>query len=243
MKKSISIAIAILLVGCGDAASTPTPNDAGRDADAAAAFVDGSYPLPDAGSIRADRFVTDVVDFSPGDCAGYGIAQMPKIVQGPPVGFGAGQGSTNVVSLGKGGSIVLGFGTNAIVDRPGPDFVVFENAFQYGNDQIFAEPGEVSVSEDGTTWITFPCTATAAPYGACAGWHPVFSSPDDDISPIDYPACGGDSFDLADVGVTHARFVRVRDMGGGECPTNPKDKTNNVGFDLDAIAILHAETP
>lgn len=241
MKPHLLFAVPLLVAACSDPAST-SANDAG-DRDAAANAPDGSYPLPDAGSIRVDRFATDVVDFAPGDCAGYGLAQMPKVVQGPPVGFGEMQGSTNVVSLGKGGSIVLGFGKNAIVDAPGPDFVVFENAFKYGADLIYAEPGEVSVSEDGKTWFTFPCTATAAPYGSCAGWHSVYSSPDDGISPVDYPACGGDGFDLADIGVTRARFVRIRDMGGGDCPANPKDKTTNVGFDLDAIAILHAEIP
>ncbi|CAN5351185.1 hypothetical protein BH09MYX1_BH09MYX1_61940 [soil metagenome] len=223
-----------------------TPVDAGGDRDGrdgATSLVDGSYSLPDAGTIRADRFVTDVVDFSPGDCAGFGLNRMPTVVQGPPVGFGDGQGSTDVLSLGKGGSIVLGFGTNAIVDATGIDFVVFENAFVYGGDQIYADPAEVSVSDDGKTWSTFPCTATSAPYGSCAGWHPAYSSPENGISPIDYPACGGDGFDLADLGVARARFVRIRDVGATDCPTNPKDKTTTVGFDLDAIAIVHAEIP
>ena len=144
MKPHLLFAVPLLVAACSDPAST-SANNAG-DRDAAANALDGSYPLPDAGSIRVDRFATDVVDFAPGDCAGYGLAQMPKVVQGPPVGFGEMQGSTNVVSLGKGGSIVLGFGKNAIVDAPGPDFVVFENAFKYGADLIYAEPGEVSVS-------------------------------------------------------------------------------------------------
>ena len=242
LRPLVPLVVLPFAVACSDAspATTTPPSDAGADR---STLVDGSFTVADGGAIRADRFVTDVVDFSPGDCAGFGVAQMPGIVQGPPVGFGKMQGSTNVVSLGKGGSITLGFGQNAIVDAPGPDFVVFENTFVYGNDLLWAEPGEVSVSEDGKTWTTFPCTATAAPYGACAGWHPVLSSPDDGISPIDFPACGGDGFDLADVGVARARFVKIRDMGGGDCAASPKDKTNNVGFDLDAIAILHAEKP
>ncbi|HEY2365381.1 MAG TPA: hypothetical protein VGH87_03305, partial [Polyangiaceae bacterium] len=98
------------------------------------------------------------------------------------------------------------------------------------------ERAEVSVSDDGATWTPFPCTATAYPYGACAGWHPVYSSPDDCISPVDPKVAGGDAFDLADLGVAHARYVRIVDHSGETC-TPPQ---NNTGFDLDAIVILHS---
>ena len=54
---------------------------------------------------------------------------MPDIVLGPPVGGGALAGSLDVVSLGFSGEIVLCFEPNAIVDGPGADFIVFENAF------------------------------------------------------------------------------------------------------------------
>ena len=240
-----------LLPACGSAPVTEGPRDAEAVLDGPVEAapnptpVDGGFPLPDGGTIRADRFVTSVVAFTPGDCAGFGIPAMPGVVQGPPVGFGAEQGSTNVVSLGRGGSITVSFGANAIVDGPGPDFVVFENAFYVAGDptNIFAEPGEVSVSLDGAAWKTFPCTATKAPYGACAGWHPVYSSPDNAVSPVDYPACGGDAFDLTDVGLASAQFVRIRDMGGEDCPVDPKLRTTNVGFDLDAVGIVNALAP
>jgi hypothetical protein len=244
--------VLVLLPACGSTSVADAPRDAAAaylDGPVEAApnpiLVDGGYPAPDGGTIRADRFVTGVESFTPGDCAGFGIPAMPGVVEGPPVGFGAEQGSTNVVSLGRGGSITLSFGANSIVDGPGPDFVVFENAFEVAGDpsNIFAEPGEVSVSEDGVTWKTFPCTATKAPYGMCAGWHPVYSAPDNAVSPIDYPACGGDAFDLTDVGLASAKLVRIRDMSTQECPVDPKMRTTNVGFDLDAVAILNAKTP
>jgi hypothetical protein len=149
-----------------------------------------------------------------------------------------------VVSLGLGGSIVLSFAPGAIVDGPGPDFVVFENAFDVGGniDKVYAEPGEVSVSDDGTTWTTFPCTATAAPWGSCAGWHPVYSAPGNCVSPVDPTTSGGDPFDLHDVGVTHARYVRIVDKSTGEsCPEAGPGPTND-GFDLDAIAIVNSGT-
>jgi hypothetical protein len=172
---------------------------------------------------------------------------MPTIVEGPPVGFGTSQGSTNVVSLGVGGTIIVTFAPNAIVDGPGIDFVVFENPFWIGGNSsdVYAEPGTVSVSDDGVTWTSFPCTATveSPPYGSCAGVNPVMSAPGNGISPVDYPACGGDAFDLADIGVTHANFVKIVDHSGEVCPSDPSQQPKTDGFDLDAIAIINAETP
>jgi hypothetical protein len=237
------------LVGCGAGAPSVADGgsgDAGADQDAATSAGDAAfYPLPDGGEIAADRFVTGVVSVTYGPCAGFGQGSMPQIVYGPPIGGGTSQGSTDVVSLGVGGSIVLSFAPNAIVDGNGVDFVVFENAFQIGGNKgnIYAEPGEVSVSDDGVTWFTYPCTATAGnpPYGSCAGVNIVLSSPTSGISPVDYPACGGDGFDLQTLGVTHARYVRIVDHSGETC--DPKHPTNTAGFDLDAISIINAEKP
>jgi len=242
-----------LLAGCGDNDSTATPRaqpDAGSftteppdgsvaEPEAGPRPADAGYPF-DGGMLRADRFVTKVVSFTPGQCAGFGKGAMPDVVFGPPQGAGDQQGGLDVVSLGSGGEIVLGF-DNAIVDRPGTDFIVFENAFfAAGNpERPAADPAEVSVSDDGSTFTAFPCTATTAPYGACAGWHPVYSSPANGIDPTS-PAAGGDAFDLSTIGVTHARFVKIHDKTTEECPAHP---VNNLGFDLDAIAIVNAENP
>lgn len=224
-----------------DLGGDPYVDAAIPDADKGA--VDGGYAVPDAGVVRADRFVTQVVSFTPGDCAGFGIPKMPDIVYGPPVGAGDMAGSLDVVSLGRFGSIVVAFGDNGIVDGPGVDLIVFENAFYAGGDpsRIAADLGEVSVSEDGTTWKTFPCTpGSAPPYGACAGWRPVYSAPTSGISPFDVDRAGGDPYDLADVGLAHARFVRIVDEGTVACPASPP-KPNNIGFDLDAVALVHPD--
>ena len=217
------------------------------DPDASKLVVDGGFQGPDGSVIRADRFVTQVVSFTPGDCAGFGIPSMPGVVLGPPVGGGAAAGGLDVVSLGYKGEIVLGFAPNAIVDGPGVDFIVFENAFWAGGDRNHpnAELAEVSVSDDGVTWKAFPCTVpNAGPdYGTCAGWHPVFSAPGNGISPIDPKTAGGDPFDLAAVGAMSARFVRIRDLGTVDCPTDPAKKSTTNGFDLDAIAIVNAKNP
>ena len=242
-----------LLTACS---APPTYISFGGDAgDAASSVVeagsDGAvfYPLPDGGTVAADRFVTHVVSFEAGPCAGFGQSAMPGVVYGPPVGGGLLMGSTDVVSLGNGGTIVVSFEPNAIVDGPGPDFTVFENPFYVAGNKnnIYAEPGIVSVSDDGVTWTSFPCTATAQnpPYGLCGGWHPVIANwHDNTVSPLDPNVSGGDVFDLATVGITHARYIKITDHSAETCPTDPSQPhpTTN-GFDLDAIAILNAEAP
>jgi hypothetical protein len=229
------------VISLGDAGYLDAP-----DQDGSKPEVDGGFPGPDGSVLRADRFATNVVSVTYGGCAGYGQSAMPNVVYGPPVGGGALAGSLDVVSLGFKGEIVLGFGANAIVDGPGIDFIVFENPFWAGGDmnKPTAELGEVSVSDDGVTWKTFACTAGAGPqYGSCAGWRPVYSAPGNGISPVDPKTAGGDLYDLAELGMTSARFVRIRDMGSVDCPSSTTTKPTTVGFDLDAIAIVNAKTP
>jgi len=45
------------------------------------------------------------------------------------------------------------------------------------------------------------------------------------------------------LGLKHAKFVRVHDIGWQDCPTEPSKRTTTNGFDLDAISILNAEKP
>lgn len=243
------------LAACGEDASDspadPPPvslGDAGYvdapEPDADKARVDGGFTSPDGGVIRADRFVTEVVRFTPGPCAGFGAAAMPDVVLGPPVGGGALRGSLDVVTLGIGGEIVLSFEPNEIVDGPGDDFIVFENAFYVGGDpsRPVVDLGEVSVSEDGVTWHTYACTpGDAPPYGACAGWTAVYSAPGNGVSPVDPATAGGEAYDLSALGLARARFVRIRDASTATCEGTPKP--NTAGFDLDAIAIVHAANP
>ena len=250
------IAMAAALVACGTGPRSEPDGGFIPYGDAAQPTVDGAtdagldapafYLLPDGGHVAADRFVTSVVSFDAGPCSGFGQSSMPGIVEGPPVGGGCCQGSTDVVSLGNGGSIVVSFAPNAIVDGPGPDFIVFENPFEIADNpnNLYAEPGIVSVSDDGVSWTSFPCTATFGdpPYGLCAGVHPVYSAPGNGISPVDPSVSGGDAFDLADIGVTHARYVRIVD----HTVTEPCDATHQGtmnGFDLDAVSIVNAEMP
>ncbi len=248
----------------GGRASPEASSPASGAEETSAAPADAGHPaLPDGGdgavdegsTASVDDFVTGVVSFDPGECGGFGAASMPGVVEGPPVGGGSSHGSTDVVSLGSGGSIVVSFAPDAIVDGPGPDFIVFENPFWVGGNSadVYAEPGEVSVSDDGVTWHVFPCaptpdpqstygTGVAPPYGQCAGWHVVYSNPTNGISPIDPSVAGGDAFDLADVGVTEARYVRIVDKTMETCPEGGSGPDDN-GFDLDAVSIIHAARP
>ncbi|MBN1772286.1 MAG: cell surface protein [Deltaproteobacteria bacterium] len=202
---------------------------AGLLAAATACLVEGDDGAP------CDPHAVRVVSFAPGPGAGFGAAELPGIVLGPPSGGGAERGSTDVVSLGVGGEIVLELGGAGILDGPGADLLVFENAFYAGGDPTrpFVEPGVVGVSADGTTFVEFPCGG-AAPWEGCAGRAPVFAAPGNGIDPADPAAAGGDAFDLADLGLSSARFVRVRDRGLG--PAFP----DTAGFDLDAVVAVHA---
>jgi len=187
-------------------------------------------------SAPATTTISCVARFTPGPGAGFGEDRFPDVVYGPPHGGGDHGGSTDVLSLGTDGVVVVGFGGNAIVDGDGADFIVFENAFLSGG-KPFKELAEISVSDDGEAWTPFPCAAAALPYDGCAGWHPVYSNPDNNLAPTDPAAAGGDVFDLATIGVAKARFIRITDLH------NTTGMDGTTGFDLDAVAIVHAAEP
>jgi hypothetical protein len=215
-------ASALLAVASGCSSGNPSvaPVDEGQ----------APQPLP---------YASTVVSFEPGDDAGFGEDDLPDVVLGPPHGAGTEGGSLDVLSLGKGGSIVLGFEPYAIVDGDGADLVVFENAFWPGGDPsaVFAEPGEVSVSEDGEEWHAFPCDADgdgAGHFAGCAGVTPIQKYAAKSLVPLDPALSGGDAFDLAEVGLERVRFVRIRDRSNaGVSPS--------AGFDLDAVGIAWTE--
>lgn len=179
-------------------------------------------------------FAVTVVGFEPGEQAGFGQDRLPDVVLGPPRGGGDAVQSTDVVSLGVGGTIVVELGVD-VVDGPGIDLVVFENAFRVGGTgPLFVEPGHVAFSEDGSTFVEVPCAPEAEGFAGCAGLAAVHANADEnEIDPLDPIVAGGDPFDLADIGLARARFVRIRDSGidrGFGAPSG--------GFDLDAIGVI-----
>jgi hypothetical protein len=187
------------------------------------------------------------------------------VVLGPPTGSGLFGGTLGVFSLGLLGEIVLEFTDNVVVDGPGVDLTVFENPF-FGTglfevvEVLFSEPGTVSVSQDGVTWFAFPCAGSSgdAPYyPGCAGVYPVLANGESGGRHPSVPTfappitsfigqvksavavpegSGGDSFDLADVGLAWARYVRIQAGDHVNGPAGP----DNAGFDLDAVTAVNS---
>ena len=182
-----------------------------------------------------DAFADAVVEFEPGETAGFGEDRLPDVVLGGPMGAGDNAGGTDVLSLGRGGTVTLEFVDWVAVDGPGDDLVVFENAFVG-----WVEPGRVEVSEDGERWVGWPCDPSSGE--GCAGVTPVYASMEEDgADPLDPDEAGGDAFDLADVGLQRARFVRITDAGAA--PDGGGYAGITGGFDLDALAVWNGEEP
>lgn len=218
---SLRTLLFLLAFVAGCAAETEAPN--------AGAAPDDGEPCE-----ATSLFASAVKKFEFGSGSDFGQATFPDPVLGPPRGGGCCAGSLHVTSLGDGGFVVLEFENTSIVDAPGADFIVFENAFRpsgAAEADIFAELGEVSVSQDGETWFDYPCTAESYPYGNCAGWRPVLLNGEKEpIQSLQVDSAGGDAFDLAQVGLDWARYVKVTDRTAAN---------GGLGtFDLDAVGIV-----
>lgn len=170
-----------------------------------------------------------------GQNSGQGLVFFPRNVIGLPDSTASADRPVtdprSVCSIGLGGEIIVGFTGHAVVDRPGPDLVVYENAFTYGGGRVYAEPAVVSVSADGVTWRPFACEA--ATLRGCAG-----------VTPTD-PSLrfgGGDTFDLAEVEMDSIRWVRIVDITQRilDDPSHRFFDPTLSGFDLDAVVALHS---
>lgn len=223
-----------------------------------------------AAGIPAARLPVAVVSFDPGTNAGFGQDHFPdNVLRGPDGGdnppFVPQASPMELLSLGEGGSIVLDFGTEPILDGPGADFIVFENVFiNLANGAPFAECGIVAVGNDPNALVEFPFRFEppagwnpASPYAlpffeenyvGLAGTRPTLATPTNGIDPADPAAAGGNAFDLADVGLTHARYVRITDPGrpgtaGARTGTNGLEIFDAAlpgnGFDLDTVVAIH----
>ncbi|MCE2504775.1 MAG: hypothetical protein J4G05_12095 [Chlorobi bacterium] len=183
-----------------------------------------------------------VVSVKFGEGGGRGEEHMPESLLGFPDSTARENVPTidpaQVLSLGLGGEIILRFEQVVIVDGPGVDFTVFENAFIYRigeKDRIYAEPAEVAVSRDGSVFTPFPFDSLSLE--GCAGITPTFG----DMDPGNPEASGGDGFDLAELGLDSIRFIRIRDVSEivkGNSSHPFYDVTVN-GFDLDAVVGIH----
>jgi len=207
---------------------------------AAAVAIEGSPRTARADQFFATQVIAQTVNGTP---TGF---TNPTLALGAPHGEGLDAGSTDVYSLTNGGSLTLGFDDNNptshryIVDGPGPDFIVSENAFDQNDDphRSFAELMFVEVSTDGVNFQRFVNYSTTpgpvGPFGVIdpdnvagfAGVNPVFANGDENsINPFEVGAAGGDVFDLSSLKYTplvlsgavdlqHIRYVRLVDVVG-----------------------------
>ncbi|MCX7909486.1 MAG: T9SS type A sorting domain-containing protein [Ignavibacteria bacterium] len=142
----------------------------------------------------------------------------------------------HICSIGLAGEICVGFKNYYIIDMEGPDFTIFENAFiNPVTKKVFAEPATVSVSEDGVVFYEFPWDYKTLE--GCAGTKPTNGK----ANPFDPKVSGGNSFDLAEIGIKKARFVKIKDI----CDTilhnteHPFYDPLLSGFDLDCVVGLN----
>ena len=153
-------------------------------------------PLP---CFAQGHYATQVVSYVQG--SGGGLFD-PTLALGGPQGGGLGLGSLDVVTLGEQGSLTLGFDVE-IVDGPGADLIVSENAFAIGGtDQIFAEWMHVEVSSDGVSFARFPSSYTGAGSemgsgrGLAGGLPTLANVATGGVPPTDPALAGGEAFDL-----------------------------------------------
>lgn len=188
-----------------------------------------------------------IVRWQPGPGAGHGASALPGIIQGGPTGGGAAHGAVDgVLAFGVGGELIVDFGDYEIIDGSGPDFIVFENAFETGPFSSFSEPAVVGLSRtspaDGE-FKDFPCDLAATsgdaatgrwPHPGCAGVRAVLADVGRNcLTPTDPARAGGDAFDLATLGWESARWLRLRDAGIAQSGLTTK------GFDLDAVLLIN----
>lgn len=224
----------VVLTGCSSAGVNPE------------IYTHGD-PIP-ADSTAVLRWVTDL---GPG---GYTPGEDATAYTDPGVLGEATSSSTDVVVLGRGGSITLDLGS-PVADGDGAELAVWENGFYYGGG-LFAELAYVEASSDGTAFARFPVVCTAVSTVGSAG----------SIDTTDYagfaglyPAGTGTAFDLAElsaepdvvdgtVDLSAVRYVRIVDVVGdgsefdeSEPPHpiyDPYPTTGTAGFDLNAVAVL-----
>lgn len=184
--------------------------------------------------------INTVTSFTPGEGQNLGQGEefFPQNIFGRPSEMASSEvaeaSEEEVLSLGFGGEIIVANTDNVIIDGEGDDFTIFENAFVNPiNQRIFAEPGVVSVSQDGINYTEFPYDFSTLK--GCAGTIPTYGD-QDYCDPL---ASGGNSFDLADIGIDSIRYVKITDITVDvfATPNHLYYDVSLSGFDLDAVVI------
>lgn len=158
-----------------------------------------------------------------------------------------------VISLGDGGSITLYF-ESGIINGPGFDFAVFENAF---NDS-FLELAHVEISENGTDFFTLPSISLSQTETQTSSFGSTFATNIQNLAGK-YRMPYGTPFDIESLDSLEPNlpsvfyYVRLVDVVGSINPLiGSFDSRGNIindpwptpfissGFDLDAIGVIHA---
>lgn len=184
-------------------------------------------------------WIATVFAFRPGKGQNFGqdSAYFPRNIFGPPDTAARPDRPSadprHILSLGMGGEIIVGFKNRVVVDGPGVDFVIFENAFRTPSGKVFVEPAVVSVSRDGVRWTTFPWDSLTL--RGCAGLTPTNGAALDFLDPAQ--GGGGDWFDLGTLHIDTIRYIRISDITGwlAAHPEHPLWDPTLSGFDLDAV--------
>ena len=135
---------------------------------------------------------------------------------------GTSGGGRDVYGLSAGEALVLGWSGRALVDGPGADLAVFENAFAYP-DGVFMDLTVVEVSSDGARWVAFEHAYLAADpdtylpdptlWQGFAGRTPVILNADLNPQNPFGPGAGGDTFDLDDLPAADAETAAIAERG------------------------------
>ena len=187
-----------LVLGCPTADDPVDDDDSGDDDDA----------IPCAWALEST--CADVVVDAAG---GAGPTGDPNNAVNGVRGGGQTGGGTDVYSLnyGEGASLTVRWSGRRVLNGPGLDVVVFENAFEYGSQgAIFMDLAIVEVSTDGNEWVAFPHDYIAddeevysddpSAWSGFAGRTPVLLHEEDNpVDPVDPSVAGGDGFDLDDL--------------------------------------------
>lgn len=173
-----------------------------------------------------------------GQRTGQGATFFPRnVLSGPSAAARADVPSTDpreICSLGLGGSITLGLKSKVVLNGPGIDLTIFENAFFYGNGRVFAEPATIELSNDGVTWRMIPFDSTSLQ--GLAGVSPTL-----DPHALSPTTSGGTHVDLSVVGIDSVRWIRLTDVSRIVLsnPKSPFYDPTLSGFDLDVVLAWH----
>lgn len=158
----------------------------------------------------------------------------------------------SVVSLGDGGEAIVQF-NGSLFDGQGPDFAVFENAFN----STFLELAFVEVSSDGENYYRFPAHSLTDTSTAVGSFGEVQASNINNLAGK-YQANYGTPFDLSELKgnpgldiqkVTHIKIIDV--VGSLQAAYATKDTAGNKindqyptpfpsgGFDLEAVGVIY----